>query len=71
MAYSAPCKKLLLVVANDTDRLLPAMLQGVKTLGCQRGCICRSYDTEYAAFLAQLVAITVKEGVGKVHEFTN
>ena len=67
MAQPAAGEELLPVIADDADCLLPAVLQGVKPQrgGC-RGFL-RADHAENAAFLAQFVAICVKERVCKVH----
>src|SRR5690606_3106515 len=48
------------VEAGDADRLLPAMLQRMKSERASRGCLRRADHAENAALLAQLVAIRVK-----------
>ena len=57
------------VEAGNAHRFLPAVLQGVKA---KRGYARRILDADHAenaALLAQLVAVTVKKRVSKVHGF--
>ena len=57
------------IVADDADRLLAAMLQGMEAKRRHGGRVLRADDAKYAAFLAQLVAVHIEEGVSQIHGF--
>ena len=67
MAQPATGKEFLSVEAGHANRFLAAMLQRVEAKRDDRRGIARTDHAENAALFAQLVAIGIKERVGKVH----
>ncbi|GGC18403.1 hypothetical protein GCM10011371_02440 [Novosphingobium marinum] len=67
MAETAPREEILAVEAGHAAGFLPAMLQRMKPESGHRGRVLRTDDAENAAFLAQLVAVAIKERVCEIH----
>ena len=66
MAKAAAGEEFLAVEADDPGRFLPAMLERVEPQRGRRRRVIGADRTEDSAFLAQLVAIAIKEGVSHI-----
>ncbi len=67
MADSSPGIKFLAIEAGDSNRLLAPVLQRMEAEGNDSGGVTRAKDPEYAAFFAQLIAVFVGEGIGRMY----
>jgi uncharacterized protein YggE len=67
MAQPPPGKELCAIPADDPASFLSAVLQGMQTQRGDRGGFGLADHAKDAALLAQLVAVQVEVGVGKVH----